>query len=44
MSVNKKYIVDEKGNPKETKDRINDILKHLETNPLKYSGIKQMVG
>ncbi|MBK5102206.1 MAG: hypothetical protein JJE15_14620 [Desulfobacteraceae bacterium] len=30
--------------PKETKDRIKDILKQLENNPLKYSGIKQMFG
>ena len=30
--------------PKKTKDRIKDILKQLETNPLKYSGIKQMYG
>ena len=30
--------------PKETKDRIKDILKQLENNPLKHSGIKQMFG
>lgn len=30
--------------PKETKDRIKDILKQLEDNPLKHSGIKQMFG
>ena len=30
--------------PKETKDRIKDILKQLEKNPLKHSGIKQMFG
>ena len=29
---------------KETKDRIKDILKQLENNPLKHSGIKQMFG
>jgi hypothetical protein len=27
-----------------TKDRIKDILKQLENNPLKHSGIKQMFG
>jgi mRNA interferase RelE/StbE len=30
--------------PKETKDRIKNILKQLENSPLKYSGIKQMFG
>jgi mRNA interferase RelE/StbE len=30
--------------PKETKDRIKNILKQLENNPLKHSGIKQMFG
>jgi len=30
--------------PKETKDRIKDILNQLEKNPLKHSGIKQMFG
>ncbi len=30
--------------PKETKDRIKDILKQLKNNPLKHSGIKQMFG
>ena len=30
--------------PKGTKDRIKDILKQLENNPLKHSGIKQMFG
>lgn len=30
--------------PKETKDRIKDILKQLENNPLKHSWIKQMFG
>ena len=30
--------------PKETKDRIKDILKQLENNPLDHSGIKQMFG
>ncbi len=30
--------------PKENKDRIKDILKQLENNPLKHSGIKQMFG
>jgi len=28
--------------PKETKDRIKDILKQIENNPLKHSGIKQL--
>jgi len=36
-----KYI---KRLPKETKDRIKNILKQLENNPLKHSGIKQMFG
>ena len=30
--------------PKETKDRIKNILKQLENDPLKHSGIKQMFG
>jgi mRNA interferase RelE/StbE len=30
--------------PKETKDRIKDILKQLENSPLNHSGIKQMFG
>ncbi len=30
--------------PKKTKDRIKNILKQLENNPLKHSGIKQMFG
>jgi len=36
-----KYL---KSLPKETKDRIKDILKQLENNPLKNSRIKQMFG
>jgi mRNA interferase RelE/StbE len=36
-----KYL---KSLPTETKDRIKDILKQLENNPLKHSGIKQMFG
>ena len=30
--------------PKESEERIKDILKQLENNPLTYSGIKQMFG
>ena len=30
--------------PKDTKDRIKDVLKQLEDNPLTHSGIKQMFG
>lgn len=30
--------------PKETKNRIKDVLKQLENNPLKHSGIIQMFG
>ena len=30
--------------PKETKDRIKEMLKQLEKNPLNYPGIKQMYG
>ena len=30
--------------PKETKDRIKNILKQLKNSPLKYCGIKQMFG